>query len=161
MRWVIFYMIKRTKYLNKIIPFIDKPLIKALIGVHRCGKTVLLTQIKEYLINNGISQNQILYINFESFIYKKYLDGNVLYEHVIKSFKSLDGKKYIFSLMKYKMSRNGKKYLRPSLSILTVIFILQVQILNYYLVNLQRILQDVMYTLTYIHLLSMKPKNFL
>lgn len=66
----------------------------------------------------------------------------------------------MFSLMKYKMSLNGKMYLRPSLSILTVIFILQVQILNYYLVNLQRILQDVMYTLTYIHLLSVKHKKF-
>lgn len=90
-------MIKRTKYLSKIIPFINKPLIKALIGVRRSGKTVLLTQIKEHLINNGIDEDQILYINFESFAYKKFLNGDVLYEHVIEKSKSIGGKKvYLF-----------------------------------------------------------------
>ena len=63
-------MIKRTKYLNKIIPFIDKPLIKALVGVRRSGKTVLLTQIKEHLLANGVDNSQILYINFESICYR-------------------------------------------------------------------------------------------
>lgn len=90
-------MIKRTKYLDKIIPFIDKPLIKALIGVRRSGKTVLLTQIKEYLLEKGIDNNQIIYINFESFAFKKYLDGFVLYEYVIEKAKSLSGRKmYLF-----------------------------------------------------------------
>ncbi len=42
-------MIKRTKYLQKIIPFIDKPLIKVIIGVRRSGKTVLLSQIREHI----------------------------------------------------------------------------------------------------------------
>ena len=43
-------MIKRQAYLDKIIPFIDKNLIKVLTGVRRSGKTVLLTQIQDYLI---------------------------------------------------------------------------------------------------------------
>ena len=86
-------MIKRTKYLNKIIPFIDKPLIKALVGVRRSGKTVLLTQIKEHLLANGVDNSQILYINFESIAYRKYLDSNLLYEHTIEKYNSLDGKK--------------------------------------------------------------------
>lgn len=90
-------MIKRIKYLNKIIPFIDKPLIKALIGVRRSGKTVLLMQIKEYLINKNINEDQILYINFESFSYKKYLDGSNLYEYVIEKSKLNLGKRiYLF-----------------------------------------------------------------
>ena len=39
-------MIQRTKYLDKIIPFIDQPLIKVIIGVRRSGKTVLLSQVQ-------------------------------------------------------------------------------------------------------------------
>lgn len=90
-------MIKRTIYLNKIIPFINKPLIKALVGVRRSGKTVLLTQIKEYLLDSGIDNEQILYINFESFAYKKFLNGDTLYSHVMDNAKMLNGKKiYLF-----------------------------------------------------------------
>lgn len=90
-------MIKREKYLNKIIPFIDKPLIKALIGVRRSGKTVLLTQIKDYLIDRGLEEKQILYINFESFSFKKFLNGSYLYEYVIEKSNALNGKKiYLF-----------------------------------------------------------------
>lgn len=90
-------MITRTKYLNKILPFVDKPLIKALIGVRRSGKTVLLTQIKDTLLSNGIDKNQILFLNFESFANKKYLDGNNLYEFVTDKAAKLDDKKiYLF-----------------------------------------------------------------
>lgn len=90
-------MIKRTKYLSKIIPFIDKALIKALIGVRRSGKTVLLTQIKDYLLKNGISNQQILYMNFESFSYKEFLDGNILYKYIIDKSISVNGNKiYLF-----------------------------------------------------------------
>ncbi len=90
-------MITRTKYLNKILPFVDKPLIKALIGVRRSGKTVLLTQIKDTLLSNGIDKNQILFLNFESFANKKYLDGNKLYKFVTDKAAKLDDKKiYLF-----------------------------------------------------------------
>ena len=76
-------MIKRTAYLEKIIPFIDKPLIKALVGVRRSGKTVLLKQIKETIIQHGISESQVLYLNFESFANRKLLDGATLYQYVL------------------------------------------------------------------------------
>ena len=90
-------MIKRTKYLDKIIPFIDKPLIKALVGVRRSGKTVLLTQLKEHLLENGVSENQIVYINFESFAYRKYLNGEALYQYVLDKHEEFGDKKiYLF-----------------------------------------------------------------
>lgn len=90
-------MIKRTKYLDKIVPFIDKPLIKALVGVRRSGKTVLLTQLKEHLLENGVVEDQILYINFESFAYRKYLNGEALYQYVIDKYSSIEGRKiYLF-----------------------------------------------------------------
>ena len=59
-------MIKRQSYLNQIIPLIDKNLIKVLTGVRRSGKTVLLQQIQEYLLENGRDNSHIVYINFES-----------------------------------------------------------------------------------------------
>ena len=58
-------MIRRKAYLDRIIPLIDKNLIKVLTGVRRAGKTVLLQQIKEYLLENGRDGGQIIYINFE------------------------------------------------------------------------------------------------
>lgn len=83
--------------MNKIIPFIDKPLIKALVGVRRSGKTVLLTQIKDELSARGITSEQILFMNFESFSNKKYLNGDVLYEYVIAKASELsDQKIYLF-----------------------------------------------------------------
>lgn len=86
-------MIIRKNYLDKIIPFIDKPLIKALIGVRRSGKTVLLTQIKQHLISNGVSESQLLFVNFESFAFKKYLDGLALYNFVLDKYSTLKGSK--------------------------------------------------------------------
>ena len=58
-------MIIREKYLSKIRPFYDQDLIKVIMGVRRCGKSVLLLQIIEELKQKGIPENQIIYINFE------------------------------------------------------------------------------------------------
>ncbi|MBI4646293.1 MAG: ATP-binding protein [Bacteroidia bacterium] len=58
-------MIKRTKYLNSITPFIRKPIIKAITGVRRCGKSTFLQQIISYLQESGADENEIIYINKE------------------------------------------------------------------------------------------------
>ena len=51
--------IKRERYLAKIRPFYDVDLIKVLTGVRRSGKSVLLTQIKEELSENGVDNRCI------------------------------------------------------------------------------------------------------
>ena len=58
-------MIIREKYLSKIRPFYDQDLIKVIIGIRRCGKSVILLQIINELKERGISESQIIYINFE------------------------------------------------------------------------------------------------
>ena len=58
-------MIIREKYLSKIRPFYDQDLIKVIMGIRRCGKSILLLQIIEELKEKGISEEQIIYINFE------------------------------------------------------------------------------------------------
>ena len=58
-------MIIREKYLSKIRPFYDQDLIKVIMGVRRCGKSVILLQIIDELKEKGIPDSQIIYINFE------------------------------------------------------------------------------------------------
>ena len=59
-------MIIREKYLSKIRPFYEQDLIKVIMGIRRCGKSVLLLQIIDELKEKGINQKQIIYINFEN-----------------------------------------------------------------------------------------------
>ena len=90
-------MIKRTKYLQKIIPFIDKPLIKVIIGVRRSGKTVLLSQIREHIQASGIENERIVELNFESFANRKYQNADALYEHILQKSNAVSGKRlYLF-----------------------------------------------------------------
>ena len=91
-----FSMIIRQAYLNQVIPLIDKNLIKVITGVRRSGKTVLLSQIQEYLLGHGRNKDQILYISFESKKNKKYKDGDALYDFIISACEKIDGKSYIF-----------------------------------------------------------------
>lgn len=66
-------MIKREKYLKKIRPFYEQDLIKVITGIRRCGKSVILNQIMDELRENGVKDEQIIYINFE---FVDYIDIN-------------------------------------------------------------------------------------
>lgn len=59
-------MIIREKYLSKIRQFYDQDLIKVIMGIRRCGKSVLLLQIINELKEKEILEKQIIYINFEN-----------------------------------------------------------------------------------------------
>ena len=59
--------IKREIYLEKIRPYYNIDLIKVLTGIRRCGKSILLKQIMEELIDTGIEKSNIIYLNFEDF----------------------------------------------------------------------------------------------
>ena len=89
-------MIKRTNYLSRIIPLIDKNLIKVITGVRRSGKTVLLQQIQEYLLENGKAKSDIAYINFESKLNADLKNGEALYKYLLNAGKNASGKIYIF-----------------------------------------------------------------
>lgn len=89
-------MILRHAYLEQIIPLVDKNLIKVLTGVRRSGKTVLLSQIQDYLLEKGVPKTNIINISFESKKNKKYKDGDILYDHLLSACEATDGKTYIF-----------------------------------------------------------------
>lgn len=89
-------MILRQAYLDKIIPLVDKNLIKVLTGVRRSGKTVLLSQIQEYLLERGVPESNIITISLESKKNRRYQDGDVLYEHLLSACEAMNGRSYIF-----------------------------------------------------------------
>ena len=75
-------MVKREMYLKKIRPFYHLDLIKVITGIRRCGKSVLLQQIKEELLAEGIREEQILYLNFEDYDFSFIQSGKDLHEYV-------------------------------------------------------------------------------
>lgn len=89
-------MILRKTYLDQIIPLIDKDLIKVLTGVRRSGKTVLLQQIQDYLLQHGRDRNSVIYISFESKANAHLKNADALYAYLIDAGKKADGKAYIF-----------------------------------------------------------------
>ena len=81
-------MIKREEYLKRIRGFYHKDLIKVITGIRRCGKSVLLMQIMDELCEQGVSESQILYINFEDYDYSFIRTGMDLHEYVKRKITS-------------------------------------------------------------------------
>lgn len=87
-------MIKREMYLSKIRPFYESELIKVLIGIRRCGKSVLLKQIKQELVEAGKDDTHIIYINFEDLEYNFLCSAEKLNAYVKEKIKD-EGKYYL------------------------------------------------------------------
>jgi len=88
----------RDFYLNKILPYIDNPLIKVLIGQRRVGKSYIMRMIIDKLIKRNINPKNILYINKDIFDLDFIKDGESL-KQVISEYKTklkIQGKIYIF-----------------------------------------------------------------
>ena len=83
-------MIKRDDYIEKLISWKDKKMIKVLTGMRRVGKSTLLLMYKDYLIKNGVQEENIIYINLEDLKYDYINDYHDLYNEIISK---LDSKK--------------------------------------------------------------------
>lgn len=70
-------MLKRELYLSRIRGFYDSDLVKILVGIRRCGKSVILTQIMDELRQRGIAEEYLLYINFEYIEYEELQDYRI------------------------------------------------------------------------------------
>ncbi len=79
--------IKRTYYLERIRPFMNKDVIKVLVGQRRVGKSYLLLQIMDELVRQGIKKNDILYINKELHEFEAIRDYRDLLRYVKQSAK--------------------------------------------------------------------------
>lgn len=88
-------IIERKEYLDKLISWKDKRIIKIVTGVRRCGKSMLLKIYQNYLKNQGIDENQIIAINFEDLDYEELTDYKKLYAYLKE--RLIEGKMtYIF-----------------------------------------------------------------
>lgn len=72
---------KRDLYLNKIIAFQDTEPVKVVTGIRRCGKSSLLKLMTLHLKETGITDDQILEMNFESYAYKN-MTSDSFYKYV-------------------------------------------------------------------------------
>lgn len=80
-------MIIRDTYLKRMIDAKDTEFIKVITGVRRSGKSTLLLMFKDYLVNNNISSENIIYINFESAMYDDIKNYKDLYKFVASKIK--------------------------------------------------------------------------
>lgn len=88
-------MIQRFEYLDSLIRFRDKELIKVITGIRRCGKSTLLELFQDYLRSDGVTDEQIISINLEDGEYDDIETYKQLYRFVVKKLDS--GKKsYVF-----------------------------------------------------------------
>lgn len=61
---------KRDLYLNQLIAFKDTEPVKVVTGIRRCGKSSLLKLMMQHLRENGVADNQMVFMNFESMDYR-------------------------------------------------------------------------------------------
>ncbi len=87
--------LKRENYLRTIRPYYEADVIKVITGVRRAGKSILLATIKDELLERGIRNDHILYLNLEDLDYE-YLQTATDLNKEIKSQIQDDGKYYIF-----------------------------------------------------------------
>ena len=94
--------IRRDIYLNKLISKKHNGLIKVITGIRRCGKSYLLFNLfKEYLVNEGVNENHIIEIAFDSFENRKYRDPEVLFPYLME--KIADNEMYYVLLDEVQM----------------------------------------------------------
>lgn len=88
-------MVKRSLYIEQIRPFMGRDIIKVLTGIRRCGKSVMLQLIREELLEQGIRDEQILQINFETKAMDYVRTVDECYAYIRKFAEKHPGKVYL------------------------------------------------------------------
>lgn len=88
-------MIQRKEYLDLLKKWKGEQVIKVITGLRRCGKSTMLALYQDYLRTQGITDDQIVYVNFEELEYETLLDYRELYGY-IKSRLHPEKTTYIF-----------------------------------------------------------------
>ncbi|NCF00292.1 ATP-binding protein [Emergencia sp. 1XD21-10] len=75
-------MIERKEYLQDLISFKDKHIIKVITGIRRCGKSTMFELYQDYLRESGVKDTQIIGINLEDGEFRMIKDAEKLYSYV-------------------------------------------------------------------------------
>ena len=76
-------LIQRERYMAKLRALRDKAIIKVITGVRRCGKSTLMQLFQKELLQSGVSEKQIISINFEDYDFVELRNAKALYQHVV------------------------------------------------------------------------------
>lgn len=88
-------MIERTEYLNRLIRWKDKRVIKVITGIRRCGKSTLMELFQGHLRNSGVGSERIVAINLEDYAFEDLREPKALHAYVMSKV-SPEGKTYVF-----------------------------------------------------------------
>jgi uncharacterized protein len=87
---------RREKYLSRIRAFYDADdIIKVITGVRRCGKSCLMRTIADELIERGVPEENIIYINLDSREYNRITTQDQL-DELLSRYDAIKGLKYLF-----------------------------------------------------------------
>ena len=75
-------MIYRNEFLERLFKYKDKPLIKVITGIRRCGKSVILKLLQAELVRQGVAEERIIYLDFESFQWSALKRAGSFYEYI-------------------------------------------------------------------------------
>jgi len=89
-------LIKREAYISKLNDYIGTDFIKVYTGIRRSGKTSLMYSIIEELKDNGVKDENIIFISFESREYNHIEDREQLDDIIFTKVKDIKGKIYLF-----------------------------------------------------------------
>ena len=89
-------MINRPDYIKAIEPFIDKPLIKILAGVRRCGKSTIFEMLKDEFLHRGVSEDHIICKRYTEMDIPENISAKQMYDELLESMK---GKGHCYLLL--------------------------------------------------------------
>ncbi len=105
-------MVERKLYLDKIKSFVDVDLIKIITGIRRCGKSYFFKLIINFLIENGVNEENILLIDLELPKFNHIKTREQLDEIVLEFLEEHHDKTYLFfdeiqNVSQWEISING------------------------------------------------------
>ena len=89
-------MINRPDYIKAIEPFIDKPLVKILAGVRRCGKSTIFKMLREDFLHRGVSEDHIICKRYTEMDIPENISAKQMYDELLESMK---GKGHCYLLL--------------------------------------------------------------
>ena len=89
-------MINRPDYIKAIEPFIDKPLVKILAGVRRCGKSTIFKMLREEFLHRGVSEDHIICKRYTEMDIPENISAKQMYDELLESMK---GKGHCYLLL--------------------------------------------------------------
>ena len=84
---------KRPYYVDQILPFVDKEIVKVFTGIRRCGKSNIMAMVRDVLTEKGVPSSQIVEANFESKVLDFVKSVDLSVEHVKSRAEAVGGRR--------------------------------------------------------------------